>query len=251
MRGQAYRRVQKVQDTRSKNRRRVRTSSLGPEPEAVDFHYLLSEGKETLRIRRWTDTGSDSSVEMQWFMLMTMRYLCFRPCLLRTFQAFGVLDYCTWPQRPAGKEKQPTVRARSKKGHCVFITEFVTCDEELKGNECQVPSDSSGWTEGFWGETGPVCWKRRGCRPETPRRTSSWCRSPWRSLVRCSAASLWLMPRCRHLCCSPPGPRSPPGLSILLREWKEALLYKCHQRKTCSADQTQVKPVQIYGSGSP
>lgn len=33
------------------------------------------------------------------------RYLCFHPCLLLTSPAFGVLDYCTWPQPPARQAK--------------------------------------------------------------------------------------------------------------------------------------------------
>lgn len=47
---------------------------------------------------------------------------------------------------------------------------------------------------------------------------SNWCQSPQHSLVRCSAASPWSMPRCHHLCCSPLGHHNPPRLNILLKK---------------------------------
>lgn len=33
-----------------------------------------------------------------------INYLCFHLCLLPTSLAFGVLDYCTWPQPPKGEK---------------------------------------------------------------------------------------------------------------------------------------------------
>lgn len=63
-----------------------------------------------------------------------MRYLCFHPCLLTTSLAFGVLDYYTWPQPPAGRDNNVMSNYEIKKQHYVI--------KSCEGIKCFVPSDS-------------------------------------------------------------------------------------------------------------
>ena len=185
-------------------------------------HYLLTgEGKkQDVRLETWQIREATRASRVSDSTVPECRYLCLHPCLLLTSLAFGVSDYCTWSQPPVKQRKKCAARSRNnmttKRIHqLIFFFYFHDVCWGAENKQISVPSDSWGWPEDFLGETAPVCWRWKGCRPATLRKISNWCQSRQRSLGRSSAASLWLTPRCRRLCCSPLGRRNPPGLSIL------------------------------------
>lgn len=86
--------------------------------------------EEVIHILRSSSSFVDTEHEL--------RYLCFHPRLLLTSQAFGVLDYCTWPQPPAGETNNSlSDQAIKTTTVCKYSLFTGVCVGEL--NDCQVP----------------------------------------------------------------------------------------------------------------